>query len=325
MTNVTATQTQSEVKGNVKDVYARVVEQIIAKLEAGTIPWEKPWATAQNAVSGRAYRGMNAFILADGQTPYWITFNQVQALRDKQYKAGKGQSTGTGEKISVKKGATSRLVFFWKFFNKVEKVYNNKSGEYEDKARRGFFAKTFRVFNIADCHLPKEFLAKLTEGEVTKQPSAEELISKYTDAPAVHYQGARACYQPQTDEVFVPDISAFKSSGEFYSTLFHELAHSTGAAQRLNRKGVADFDHFGSHQYSKEELIAEFAASFLCSECGITRTIDNSAAYIANWLEKLKEDPRMIVMAASQAQKAADWVTGVKPAKEKKDKENLAA
>lgn len=106
----------------------------------------------------------------------------------------------------------------------------------------------------------------------------------------------------------------FRSGQEFYSVLFHELTHhATGHGSRLNRKGISgasgELSAFGSAPYAKEELVAEMGAAFLCGQAGIVeRTIDNSAAYIASWLERLRNDRRLVVQAAAQAQKAADFI-----------------
>ena len=107
----------------------------------------------------------------------------------------------------------------------------------------------------------------------------------------------------------MPAPNSFKSDEFYYSVLFHELTHSTGHKSRLDREGITDLAAFGSHTYSREELIAEMGAAFLCGHCGIeNQTIDNSAAYIASWRQKLGSDPKLIVQAAAQAQKAADFM-----------------
>jgi antirestriction protein ArdC len=125
----------------------------------------------------------------------------------------------------------------------------------------------------------------------------------------------RAYYSPGGDFVGMPSPEQFKSGEDYYSVLFHELTHSTGHESRLNRKGVSGADGqwsaFGSQSYSKEELVAEMGAAFLCGQAGIVeRTLDNSAAYIKSWLSRLKDDPRLVVQAAAQAQKAADFILG---------------
>jgi antirestriction protein ArdC len=109
----------------------------------------------------------------------------------------------------------------------------------------------------------------------------------------------------------MPSIGLFRSSEEYYSTFFHELTHSTGHKSRLGRDGFESVQSFGSESYSKEELVAEVGAAMLCGVTGIeNRTLGNSAAYLKTWIERLKSDSRLIVTAASAAQKAADYILG---------------
>ena len=128
--------------------------------------------------------------------------------------------------------------------------------------------------------------------------------------PAIE-QEDRAWYRPCTDTVGIPARGAFDSAEEYYSTLFHELTHSTGHPKRLGRAGIEKLNTFGSESYSKEELIAEMGAAMLCGVAEIERkTLSNSAAYLKSWTDVLKGDSRMVVSAASQAQKAADYILG---------------
>src|SRR5262249_5455877 len=121
------------------------------------------------------------------------------------------------------------------------------------------------------------------------------------------------CYSPLADRVSMPRPESFSGPEEYYSTLFHELGHSTGHRSRLAREGVIDPKRFGSHEYSREELVAEMSAAFLAARCGIeTWTLDNSASYVASWLRVLRKDSRMVVWAGGKAQKAADWILGVR-------------
>ena len=107
--------------------------------------------------------------------------------------------------------------------------------------------------------------------------------------------------------------AAFGSAEEYYSTLFHELTHSTGHPSRIRREGIEKLNTFGSESYSKEELIAEMGAAMLAGVTGIERkTLANSAAYLKSWIDVLKSDVRMVVFAASQAQKAADYIQGAR-------------
>jgi antirestriction protein ArdC len=120
----------------------------------------------------------------------------------------------------------------------------------------------------------------------------------------------QAFYNPLEDLINMPIKESFKSKEEYYSTLFHEMVHSTGHSSRLNRNEVSTTSAFGSDNYSKEELIAEMGSAFLCAQSGISvNTLANSAAYISFWLNKLKQDSRILFQAASQAQKAVDYMT----------------
>jgi antirestriction protein ArdC len=127
--------------------------------------------------------------------------------------------------------------------------------------------------------------------------------------PDIRYGGNRACYSPSLDYCNIPHQHTFDTIESFYDTVFHELSHSTGHANRLGRKGVTETSYFGSHEYSKEELVAERGAAFLCGHVGIENTtIENSAAYLQGWLKALKNDKTLLIHAAAQAQKASDFI-----------------
>lgn len=148
---------------------------------------------------------------------------------------------------------------------------------------------------------------------------AERIVGAMSKCPEIHRGGARACYSPALDRVDIPAPEAFGSGEAFYSVLLHELTHATGHESRLNRKGVSGADGewsaFGSTPYAREELVAEMGAAFLCGQAGIVgRTIENSAAYVASWLQRLRDDKRLAVHAAAQAQKAADFILNWHPA-----------
>src|SRR5208337_4052916 len=158
--------------------------------------------------------------------------------------------------------------------------------------------------------------AEPTENQPEVQPIAacEQVVADWRGKPVIKHGGDCASYSKVLDCVHMPERSYFDSMEEYYSTLFHELTHSTGHPARLNRSSLTDFERFGDHNYSREELVAEMGAAFLAGYCGIeNRTINNSAAYLANWLDALKRDSRMVLVAASQGQKAVDLVLGVTP------------
>ena len=123
----------------------------------------------------------------------------------------------------------------------------------------------------------------------------------------------RAYYSVTGDYINVPNKKQFKNEAEFYSTVFHEMVHSTGAISRLNRhaEDMTDFD-FGCQGYSKEELVAEIGSAMLMNSIGIedNETFNNSTAYINGWLNKLKGDNKFIVSAAGKAEKACRYILG---------------
>jgi antirestriction protein ArdC len=274
-------------------VYEIVTEQIIKQLETGVAPWRKPWRTEMpcNLVSRKPYRGINVFLLGfQGYgSKYWLTFNQAKALGG-----------------HVKQDEHGSKCVFWKIDEYSRE--NKETGEQEN--RTSALVRYYTVFNIEQC----EGFSALRESRpaVNTIDACEAIVSAMPNKPCIEQDHA-AYYRPSTDTVGIPARSAFTHSAEYYSTLFHELAHSTGHASRLGRFETASVDQhlFGSESYSKEELVAELGASMLCGVAGIERsTLENSAAYLAAWIKRLKDDSRLIVSAASHAQKAADFILG---------------
>jgi antirestriction protein ArdC len=122
---------------------------------------------------------------------------------------------------------------------------------------------------------------------------------------------AQAFYSPHEDCVGMPERERFDGEASYFATLFHELIHATGSEKRLNRASLTERNGFGSNPYCKEELIAELGSAFLCGYADIVdRTLDNSAAYLEGWLKQFQNDRTLIVYAAAQAQKAADFILG---------------
>jgi antirestriction protein ArdC len=278
-------------------VYQIVTDQIIKQLESGVAPWHRPWRTEPpcNLITGQEYRGINVFLLATQGygSRYWLTFNQANKLGG-----------------HIRKGEHSSVVTFWKIGD--DKIVTD--ADRNERKTRPFLLRFYRVFNVEQ----SEGIAdKLGLGNTSPRiPSIEQceaLVSGMPNAPAM-VQDARAWYRPATDTVGMPSRQAFGSAEEYYSTLFHELTHSTGHASRIGREGIEKLNTFGSESYSKEELIAEMGAAMLSGVVGIERkTLGNSASYLQEWIDVLKSDVRMVVFAASQAQKAADYIRGVRP------------
>ncbi|MEM9411295.1 MAG: zincin-like metallopeptidase domain-containing protein, partial [Planctomycetota bacterium] len=141
---------------------------------------------------------------------------------------------------------------------------------------------------------------------------AEQIIGNFEDPPSVEHDGGRkAFYKVRSDSVHLPDPNRFDSKENYYATLFHEVSHSTGIEKRLSRGLDTDPAPFGSPDYSREELIAEISAAYLCAACGISPpTIEQSAAYLQGWIKVLKGDKRLVISAAGAAQKSADFILG---------------
>ncbi len=170
--------------------------------------------------------------------------------------------------------------------------------------------RLYRVFNLEQCELPEAVLNKLPKIETHQHDSidsAERIIAGMPNAPEIEYAGSKAFYSVNTDRITIPPRSLFESVEEFYSTLDHEVIHACGSPKRLNRESIAEAAPFGSPTYSREEMVAELGAAYLCAEAGISNvTIANQASYIAGWLKKCREDRKLLIHAAAQAQKAAD-------------------
>jgi len=272
-------------------VYDIITERVIALLEQGTVPWQKPFNVERgfprNLVSKKTYRGINVFLLhaMHYESPFWLTFNQAKQLG-----------------AHIRKGEKACPVVFWKQL------------EVEDKATHEIekipMLRFYHVWNVAQVDGLNE-LPDPTPLAPTTKPA--EIVANMPQRPEIKFGMAKAFYSPAEDFVGMPNRERFTSEEEFYSVIYHELCHSTGAAHRLNRPTVTEANNFGSEEYSKEELVAEMGAAFLCGQAGIAeRTLNNSVAYLQNWLEALHNDHKLIVQAAAQAQKAADFILGIK-------------
>jgi antirestriction protein ArdC len=280
------------------DVYELVTNRIIELLEAGTVPWQKPWTDAgvpMNLMSKRPYRGINLWLLLS------LNYEQNQFLTWDQLKKVGG---------SVNKNEHGHIVVFWKNVKKEP-----EEGATENKAKTVPMLRYYKVFNITQCRdIPTVLIPELIK-EKEKDPilECEAIANTMPDSPLLIFKGKKAYYDVSKDHVVLPQLRSFKTSESYYSTLFHELVHSTGAEKRLGRKTITEMAEFGSDPYSMEELIAEMGAAYLNSYAGILdKEMHNSVAYIQGWLAKLKNDKRFIISASGQAQKAVDFILGRK-------------
>jgi len=288
-----------------KDVYQKVTNNILQALEKGIIPWRKPFQSSFSPIpvnfsTGKAYRGINVFLLnvACLQFGYpinaWLTFNQCKQLGG-----------------NVKKGENSEIILFWKPTLMREQSIS-EDGELVESIKQVYIARIYNVFNIEQCEGIQ--VEQLEFPPISTIKSCEAVYANYPEKKPVIKQGLSAMYIPKRDQIRIPVMQDFTSTPDYYATLFHELVHSTGHVDRLNREGVADANRSDNIKYSKEELIAEMGASFLCALTGIEnrQLTENAAAYIQSWLDVFNQDKKMVVEAASQAQKANDFLLGSK-------------
>jgi len=282
------------------DVYALVNEKIIKLLEVGVVPWRKPWATAglpRNLVSQKPYRGLNVFLLAASKhvSPFWLTLRQANELGG-----------------HVRKGEESTIVIYWKVEDVMQRSEDSEAEEPETKPRRRFLLRFYRVFNLEQCELPPAVTDELPRIETHQHDpieAVEKIIATMPDPPEIIRAGSQAFYSPITDRITLPPRELFISAEAEGETMLHELVHSSGSLNRLAREGVCEAAPFGSPVYSKEELCAELGAAYLCAEAGISNAvIGNQAAYLSGWLARLRGERKLLIHAAAQAQRAADYI-----------------
>lgn len=283
------------------EIYEKVTATILEALDKGVVPWRRPWRNVPgqtnlhtNLISKKAYRGVNQWLLeltaaSQGYSaPYWLSF--------KQAKEKGGQ---------VRKGEKGTMVVFWK-------IMRHPTDEVDSKGRKVVktvpLLRFYYVFNVEQCD-GVEAPAPIEQPEFDPIEAAQTVVDEMPKRPTLRHGGNSAHYSPVLDYVQLPEPTSFKGPEHYHSTMFHELAHSTGHKERLGR--VKEWTTFGSDPYAKEELVAEMTAAMLCGVVGINTTHDQSASYIANWSKKIKEDDHLIISAAAQAQRAADFILGV--------------
>lgn len=275
------------------DVYAHVTDTIIAEIEAGTPPWRKPWTGSASGIAlptrhnGEEYRGINILMLwvMAAKNGYvssrWMTYKQAQELS--------GQ---------VRKGETSSTVVKYGTFTR-----ENELGIEEELP----YARAYRVFNADQIEgLPEAYYIRPEAPRdlgTEVDPELEAFFAR-TGAEIVTTDEPRAYYSPAKDHIHMPPVVTFHSAKGYFATLAHESIHWTGSEKRLER-----IKKFANREaYAFEELVAEIGACFLGAQIGVAPEFDQSAAYVVGWLKALKEDKRAIFRAASEAQKAADFV-----------------
>jgi len=282
------------------NVYEIVTEKIVKLLEQGIVPWRRPWTSTglpRNLVSKKPYRGVNVFLLSASKyvSPFWLTMRQANELGG-----------------HIRKGEESTAIVFWKIEDAKRNAEDLDTEETDKKTRRRFLLRFYRVWNLEQCELPQSVLDKLPKMETHQHApieAVEKIIAGMPNPPEIVRGGSKAFYSPSTDRITLPPRELFTTVEEYYATALHETVHSTGSRKRLAREGICEAAPFGSAVYSKEELCAEMGAAFLCAEAGISNAvIANQAAYVAGWLKKLREDQKLLIHAAAQAQHAVDFI-----------------
>jgi antirestriction protein ArdC len=286
---------------NRQDVYTRITSQIVARLEQGVRPWIKPW-NADHAAgritrplrhNGEPYRGINVLSLwlsAELQgfsAPIWMTFRQASELGG-----------------HVRKGEKGSLVVYANAITRRER--DDKTGE--DIEREIPYMKGFTTFNVDQIDgLPENFYAKAAPpaDNLSRIEHAEKFFAAQN--ATIRHGGNRAYYAEGLDYVQMPDFVSFRDAESYYATLAHEVTHWTKHPSRLARD--LGRKKWGDEGYAAEELVAELGSAFLCADLNLcNEPREENAAYIANWLEVLKNDSRFIFSAAAHAQRASDYL-----------------
>ncbi len=281
--------------------HEQLADKIIAQLEAGTAPWQRPWDAPTlmqpyNESTGKPYRGSNVLnlMLAGYSDPRWLTFNQA---RERGYRVNKGEKgsliqtfrfhdekqlrDGEGKPVKDDKGNVV-----------IEQTKLNKP-----------IIRTFVVFNAEQM----TGLPPLERAAHQWQPVGQvEKLLAASGAQIEHQQGNRAYYSPGQDRIVLPLKDQFPDPERYYSTALHELGHWTGHESRLNRPFVGSF---GTPDYAREELRAEISSLLVGQRLGISHDPGQHMAYVADWIKVLKEDPMEIVRACQDAEKINNYLS----------------
>ena len=281
---------------NNTQIYAAITEKIIANLEtAGS--WKKLWQIPSPvSLNGHYYRGINRLILSSDpfKSRVYGTFQQIRANGGK-----------------VRKGEKATVVVFWKSSIHTDEVTKEQ--------KKMFLLRYFHIFNTEQADFDQQGIDKIAqlqnlveERHTESHVDAEQIITGYRNKPDIHFSDKddRAYYAPAADMISIPKMKYFANPSEFFRTLYHEAAHSSGHPKRLNRFDCTS-NHFGEEPYSKEELVAELCSSYLAEIAHLELNIRNSAAYISGWASKLRDNQKWILWAASRAEKAADYILGI--------------
>ena len=352
-----------------RDLRSELTQKMATLMEAGEIPWEKPWKNTQgtialgaahNPVSGTTYSGGNRFILTMTAIENQYTSNEWCTFKQAQTQAGVENDTGSTN-WSVRKGEKATYIERWQetpFYNRkslgLEIKANGKPCSIAEEVNGGLklkdgqvvpksaisvvskdgkemsfaqasydynlrFAKPFAVFNLDQMDNVPSREPRVPLTEIGMHDRVQSIVKgMQADGLKLETGGDRAYYQPSADRIQMPKPEQFNSLPHYYSTLLHEIGHSTGASDRLNREGITGLNSgFGSEKYAKEELVAELASFFAAAETGIPRQSDpEHAAYLQSWAKALREDQNALFKAAKEAGTAVDYIIGKEKALE---------
>lgn len=269
----------------------RVAADIIARLEAGTAPWQRPYEESQfgglpmNPTTGKRYRGINAISLLmsqPNQDPRWLTYKQAEA-----------------QGFQVRRGEKSRSVEFWQFEKEETDKATGEKRTVQLERPRAFYAAVFHASQI-DGMPPLEIRQHAWD-----PIERVEALLKESQADIRHEPGATPHYSLTKDRIVMPERGQFLDAGRYAATALHELAHWTGHPSRLNRSMA---HAFGSPDYAREELRAEIGSFLSCQEMGLSHDPGQHDAYVGSWLAALRQDPREIFRACADAEKIVTHV-----------------
>lgn len=277
--------------------YAEITNQIIASLQQGRIPWQRPWDAATGFVShatGKRYSLLNSMILANtiGKEGEYATYLGAKA-----------------ENGFVRRGAKSAKIWLWKQFKRTE-IVQDENGNDIKQERIIPMLRSYNVFHLSDIEgiEPKHPCVSAHANDPIE--SAESILHSYLKREGINFHSdskvTEAYFSESRNLIEVPTLAHHHSAAEYYSTCYHEAAHSTGTQARLKRFLPGERGKL----YAREELVAEMTSWFILSSLGIdtSATHKNSTAYIQSWLRRLSDDPSMIVWASSRAERAVEYI-----------------
>ncbi len=274
-----------------RNAYDIATGAVINLLEQGIVPWRKPWTLAgwpKNLITGNRYRGINSILLASLNYPknFFLTYDQVRVAGG-----------------MVRKGEEGHNVVFVKWLDRED------IGTAE--IQKIPLLRSYKVFNVEQCEglsdLPMNIF-KVTDPIA----AAEELYMKMPGHPEIKHVDHKVYYHPCYDFINMPKRDSFKDNESYYGNLHHQMIHSTGSRNRLNRDENMFMSEFGQDSFSKEELTAEIGTCFLNTIAGINEKDSSySVAYVQGWIERLKNDKKLIVASAAKAQRATEYILGL--------------